>query len=191
MGRTFWENLEIGNRNQNIAINYLVKEMGFELIGGDINGKTIGISEIEEICNCNYIPIDVGKHGAMLEFTKRNGNKIAIVMPDELLLKKKSGKFRWMEVKSTDKIIFEYLTIPVDRIDDYNRIEEYSGIPVFIVFVVPSTHGWNGTNLFYTTPKEIISGKNDAFEKNYKDYKIYVDRLETINKEPFSSDGYK
>lgn len=85
---SFRDNLEFGNIYQNVVVNYLTKNMGYSFIAGDINGTTVGSSEIEKIFNCKFHPIISGKKGASLEFVDDVGNSIIFTMPDELLLKK-------------------------------------------------------------------------------------------------------
>jgi len=184
MSYTFEENLDFGNKQQNIAINYLCNVLGYKFVGGDINGKSVGTSEIERICKCKHISIKKYK-GACLQFKDNSENDIIFTMPDELLFNEKKNKYRWTEIKSSRNVFWENVEISKKKIEDYYNVGIYSGIDVFIVFVAQSLIGWNGFDLYYFTPREILYGENeDAFEMLENSYKIYIRKLQKINKEP-------
>lgn len=191
MGYSFNDNLTFGTEKENIAVNYLCREMGFEFIGGDVNGKIVGSSRIEQICKCSYVPIKEFKYGSRLEFKDENGNTVIVTMPDKLLKKKSTLKLRWMEVKSTRNPLGAVLEISKKRIDNYNKVEYYSGVPVFIVMAENALEGWGCINLKFTTPKEVMECNPPSFEDLGDEYRIDFRYLPSINKKPISADDYK
>lgn len=188
----FDRNLEYGSEREILAINYLTQELGYNFIGGDVSGQIVNQKEIERICNCLYIPIKKGTHGSQLKFFDKDENAIIVTMPDELLVKESSGKFRWMEVKSSRKIFPSEKIIQIEErlVNDYNFVEELSRVPVFIVFVENVMEGWSTVNLRYCSPKDILNLNNKAFSYKNGIYYIEYPLLPRINKQSFSIDDY-
>lgn len=126
-----------GDKAQELLIGFMESVWKRKFVAGDRNGETINIDLIEEVARCSYIaPNTFGRHGPRLAFFGK-GKPKGQTMPDELFLVKASSKYEFIDVKNRTK---NTLREEYWKIDDYAKIEIYSGIPTFVVVVI-----WNPT----------------------------------------------
>jgi len=175
---SFKNDLDFGNSVQEKLIAFLEKYWSLEFVAGDRNGITVNPKKIEEVFKCKYVPVENYVHGARLRFIDYNNKEeVEVVMPDELFIHKKTGSYVWVESKGRrNNEIYEKKS----KIDDYRRVQDFSGSKVYIMFAVQIF----GTDCFdiYSSP---VGKVVDTVIKNGVEYCVYnQDDMKKLNKYP-------
>jgi hypothetical protein len=124
----FEENLDKGNLVELFLSEYFEEVFKWKFVGGNIDGKIVNKSSIEEMFSCEYIPPIKRKRGHTLRFP--DGEEV--IMPD-LLFKSGRGIVFWTESKSSYNSDYRTIDIEKDKIEAYRRIQDKTKGTVWIV----------------------------------------------------------
>lgn len=164
-----------GNLAQELVCDYLINKQGFRFLAGDRNGVTKNIEYIEEVFNCNYVPIVQKKHGPRLSFY-RDGNYTApYIMPDELLCMERDNSHVWFEIKNRRMDnLKEYFW----KLKQYEQVSVYCDCDVYLTCVV-----WNKTG-YDIWAKEIKSFMLNRYDKNKSEVSFDLSTFVKLNNTP-------
>lgn len=130
------ENAKFGFLCQEITIDFLQREYGWEYVSGDRNGKIQNETGFKRAIK-NFLKIRTNERGQQIIFTDSDGWENSVLMPDCLFCYDDwNDEYRMIEVKGRrredDKGLYEKKV----KIDEYLVAKNTLNIPTWLIFCV-------------------------------------------------------